>query len=235
PAENHNLDSGVALIRVLVEFYPYIGIVCGYVYFFLPLRQTMRRGLLLPICNFKTPSDFDYKTSCCNGDLLRIIQLGMTLCNENGRKPEGKCVWQFNFLMICMRLTRLNSYKPLGPTPSEMNNKESITNILVYFSSQPVSFDLKTSSGSMVTLVNMPVSETESLDLLETWFPCMYNIKFLMRSCKSLRGELNKVTEALNLLTAGTVFALRARYFDDELDNRKLLGLTYGLDLPGQA
>ncbi|KAI7962993.1 hypothetical protein MJO28_001087 [Puccinia striiformis f. sp. tritici] len=87
----------------------------------------------------------------------------------------------------------------------------------------------------MVTLVNMPVSETESLDLLETWFPCMYNIKFLMRSCKSLRGELNKVTEALNLLTAGTVFALRARYFDDELDNRKLLGLTYGLDLPGQA
>ncbi|KAI7962992.1 hypothetical protein MJO28_001086 [Puccinia striiformis f. sp. tritici] len=60
-------------------------------------RTPKSLGLLLPICNFKTPSDFDYKTSCCNGDLLRIIQLGMTLCNENGRKPEGKCVWQFNF------------------------------------------------------------------------------------------------------------------------------------------
>lgn len=33
----------------------------------------------------------------CNVDLLRIIQLGITLCDENGTLAEPVCTWQFNF------------------------------------------------------------------------------------------------------------------------------------------
>lgn len=33
----------------------------------------------------------------CNVDLLRIIQLGLTLCNAQGELYEGNCTWQFNF------------------------------------------------------------------------------------------------------------------------------------------
>jgi CCR4-NOT transcription complex subunit 7/8 len=54
----------------------------------------------------------------------------------------------------------------------------------------------------MVTLVNMPVTENEFFDLLKTWFPCIYDIKFLMRSCKSLRGGLNEVAKDLNVRSA---------------------------------
>ncbi len=32
----------------------------------------------------------------CNVDMLRIIQLGITLCDEEGNSPEGN-TWQFNF------------------------------------------------------------------------------------------------------------------------------------------
>lgn len=32
----------------------------------------------------------------CNVDMLKIIQLGVTLCDEEGNSPEGM-TWQFNF------------------------------------------------------------------------------------------------------------------------------------------
>jgi CCR4-NOT transcription complex subunit 7/8 len=32
----------------------------------------------------------------CNVDMLRIIQLGLTLCDEDGNSPES-ATWQFNF------------------------------------------------------------------------------------------------------------------------------------------
>jgi CCR4-NOT transcription complex subunit 7/8 len=63
----------------------------------------------------------------------------------------------------------------------------------------------------MVTLVNMPATETEFFDLLKIWFPCIYDIKFLMRSCKSLRGGLNEVAKDLNVRLRKLTHHLSAR------------------------
>jgi CCR4-NOT transcription complex subunit 7/8 len=38
-----------------------------------------------------------YQTLRCNVDLLKIIQLGITLADENGNLPNDICTWQFNF------------------------------------------------------------------------------------------------------------------------------------------
>ena len=32
-----------------------------------------------------------------NVDLLKIIQLGVTLSDKDGNMPPGTCTWQFNF------------------------------------------------------------------------------------------------------------------------------------------
>ncbi|KAH9452463.1 hypothetical protein KEM48_001722 [Puccinia striiformis f. sp. tritici PST-130] len=32
----------------------------------------------------------------CDVHLLNTIQLGVTYGDENGRRPQGECVWQFN-------------------------------------------------------------------------------------------------------------------------------------------
>lgn len=50
-----------------------------------------------PIGSFRGSSDYHYQTLRCNVDLLRIIQLGITLCDENGELAPGVCTWQFNF------------------------------------------------------------------------------------------------------------------------------------------
>ena len=50
-----------------------------------------------PIGTFKTSSDYHYQTMRCNVDLLKIIQIGLTLSDEDGNYPQDVSTWQFNF------------------------------------------------------------------------------------------------------------------------------------------
>lgn len=49
-----------------------------------------------PIGQFKTGSDYHFQTMRCNVDMLKVIQLGLTLSDEDGNSPEPP-TWQFNF------------------------------------------------------------------------------------------------------------------------------------------
>ncbi|MBW0472281.1 hypothetical protein O181_011996 [Austropuccinia psidii MF-1] len=250
-----NLDSEMAIIRDLVEYYPFIGM------------DTEFPGVVArPIGNFKTPSDYHYQTLRCNVDLLRIIQLGLTLCDENGKKPVGKCVWQFNFrFSLNDDMYAPDSIELLQASGLNFKQHEDHGIDMEYFGELLISSGLvlledvkwiSFHSGydfgyilKMVTLVNLPPTEAEFFELLKIWFPCVYDIKFIMRSCKSLRGGLNEVAKDLgvirrgkehqagsdSLLTADTFFALRSQYFDDELDDAKVLGQIYGLASSGQS
>ena len=50
-----------------------------------------------PIGSFKTSNEYHYQTLRCNVDLLKMIQVGLTLSDENGNPPPGGGTWQFNF------------------------------------------------------------------------------------------------------------------------------------------
>ena len=42
-----------------------------------------------PLGNFRTTHEFYYQTLRCNVNILKIIQLGITLCDENGNpRPQ---------------------------------------------------------------------------------------------------------------------------------------------------
>lgn len=89
----------------------------------------------------------------------------------------------------------------------------------------------------VVTASPLPQQESEFFELLRIWFPCIYDIKYLMRSCKTLKGGLQDVADDLqvsrigqqhqagsdSLLTASTFFKMRMRYFDDRIDDSKYL------------
>ncbi|KAL9595298.1 MAG: hypothetical protein Q9219_006520, partial [cf. Caloplaca sp. 3 TL-2023] len=101
-----NLAQEMQLLRSLVEKYPYISM------------DTEFPGIVArPMGAFTTKADYHYQTLRCNVDLLKVIQLGITLFNENGEPPpqhpqEGTGLnsptypnnvllcpytWQFNF------------------------------------------------------------------------------------------------------------------------------------------
>jgi len=85
--------------------------------------------------------------------------------------------------------------------------------------------------------------------LLRTYFPAVYDIKFMMNATDTLKGGLNKLAEDLavervgpmhqagsdSLLTAATFFKLRATHFEGKLDDAKYLGVLYGLGAGASA
>lgn len=80
------LEAEMRNIRQVIEDYPYIAM------------DTEFPGVVArPIGSFKTSSDYHYQTMRCNVDLLKIIQVGLTLANADGHLPPEISTWQFNF------------------------------------------------------------------------------------------------------------------------------------------
>ena len=85
--------------------------------------------------------------------------------------------------------------------------------------------------------------EPAFFDLLKTYFPVIYDVKYLMSSIDNLKGGLNKLADDLkvervgpmhqagsdSLLTSATFFEMRTVYFDGKLDEAKLSGILFGL------
>lgn len=80
------LEAAFEQIRQIVVHYPYVAM------------DTEFPGVVArPVGNFRSNAEFYYQTLRCNVNLLKIIQLGITFSDEEGRHPPGPCTWQFNF------------------------------------------------------------------------------------------------------------------------------------------
>ncbi|KAH9487298.1 Poly(A) ribonuclease pop2 [Psilocybe cubensis] len=77
-----NLEAEMRVIRDLIEHFPYVAMDTEF------LGVVARQ-----IGNFKTSSDYHYQTMRCNVDLLKIIQVGITLANEDGEFPQEISTW----------------------------------------------------------------------------------------------------------------------------------------------
>jgi hypothetical protein len=51
----------------------------------------------------------------------------------------------------------------------------------------------------ILTCKPLPAEESDFFDLLRTFFPNIYDIKYLMKSCKNLKGGLNDLAEDLKV------------------------------------
>lgn len=51
----------------------------------------------------------------------------------------------------------------------------------------------------LLTCSPMPADETEFFEILRLYFPCIYDIKYLMRSCKNLKGGLQDIADDLQV------------------------------------
>ena len=80
------LDAEMAVIRELVERYPYVAM------------DTEFPGVVAKPVGDLGSAGFAYQTLQCNVDLLKIIQLGISFCDADGNTPnEGCYCYQFNF------------------------------------------------------------------------------------------------------------------------------------------
>ncbi|KAL2917296.1 CCR4-NOT core DEDD RNase subunit [Polyrhizophydium stewartii] len=250
-----NLDKELAVLRDLVEQYPYVAM------------DTEFPGVVArPIGNFRTSSDYHYQTLRCNVDLLKIIQLGLTFTDAHGNSPPGRSTWQFNFKFnLSNDMYAQDSIDLLTKSGIDFKKHEEYGIDVEHFgelliSSGLVLFDdvkwISFHSGydfgyllKIVTCQELPPEETAFFELLRLYFPCIYDVKFLMRSCKNLKGGLQDVADELkiprvgqqhqagsdSLLTARTFFKMKQLYFEDSIDDDKYMGCLFGLTgLAGQ-
>lgn len=55
----------------------------------------------------------------------------------------------------------------------------------------------------LLTDQNLPAEESEFFELLRLYFPNIYDVKYLMKSCKNLKGGLQEVADQLELRRVG--------------------------------
>jgi CCR4-NOT transcription complex subunit 7/8 len=221
-----------------------------------------------PVGEFQSSTDYHYQTLRCNVDLLKIIQIGLTFSDENGNYPEsGPCVWQFNFryslredmyaqdsidLLIRSGID-FAQFEERGIDVDEFGAALISSGLVLEDDVQWISFHSGYDFGYLLKVLTckaLPVEEREFFEVMRTYFPCVYDIKYLMKSCKELRGGLNDLADALNvsrvgpkhqagsdsLLTSSVFFRLRSLYFEDELDQSKYAGVLFGLsEFPNSA
>lgn len=90
----------------------------------------------------------------------------------------------------------------------------------------------------------LPAEETEFAKYLRIFFPALYDIKYLMKFCKKLKGGLQDIADELgikrigpqhqagsdSLLTGKIFFEMRKQFFDGKMDDERFLGEVWGLN-----
>ncbi|KAJ7796188.1 ribonuclease H-like domain-containing protein [Mycena olivaceomarginata] len=189
-----NLEAEMRLIRDLIDNYPYIAM------------DTEFPGVVArPMGTFKTSSDYHYQTMRCNVDLLKIIQVGITLADENGHSPQEASTWQFNFrFSISDDMYAPDSIDLLQKSGFDFQRHDEI-------GIAPNDFaELMITSGMVLSEDTKWVSFHSGYDfgyleaffeLFQTWFPTVYDIKYMMRASSNLKGGLQQVADDLGVCT----------------------------------
>ena len=213
-----------------------------------------------PIGEFKSSSDYQYQLLRCNVDLLKIIQLGVTFMDDKGNLPEGITTWQFNFKfnltedmyaedsvdLLQNSGIQFEKHEQEGIDPMHFAEMMLVSGLVLMDNVKWLSFHSGYDFGYLINLLtsqNLPKSEGEFFELLKTYFPNVYDVKYLMKSCKNLKGGLQEVANELEvrrigpqhqagsdaLLTGQTFFRMKEMFFEDDIDDSKYCGHLFGL------
>jgi len=256
-----NLDEEMEIIRNVVDDYPYVAM------------DTEFPGIVArPVGNFKNTGEYHYQTLRCNVDMLKLIQLGLTFCNAEGDLPTANgelCVWQFNFREFSLEddMYALDSIELLkqsgidfkahatrGIDVARFGELLTCSGIVMNDDVRWITFHSGYDFGYLVKLLTctpLPQTEVDFFDSLKTFFPCIYDIKYLMKYCDNLHGGLNKLAEILeverigpqhqagsdSLLTSLTFMKMDRTYFFDSNSGpvSKHVGVLYGLGVDGEG
>lgn len=204
-----NLNEEMALLRELVEKYPYISM------------DTEFPGVVArPMGAFRGKSDYHYQCLRCNVDLLKVIQLGITLFSEEGESPpltsqpdsdirmpgtrrnggatQIPCTWQFNFkFSLKDDMYSEHSIEALrtagvdfvglerdGIDPQEFGALLISSGLVCDEDVRWISFHGGYDFGYLTKLLickALPDDEREFDMLVKKWFPSIYDVKYLLK------------------------------------------------------
>lgn len=213
----HNLEHEMALLRQLITKYPYVSMDAEF------------PGIVArPIGNFENKASYHYQTLRCNVDLLKPIQLGITIWTAEGELPPQQpdpsvfdrlpnnlvvcpCTWSFNFRFSLqddmyaegsielLKKAGLDFQKHQDQgidleafgallTSSGLTFVDDV-NWLSFHSGYDFGYLIK-----LLTNAPLPTNESEFRDLVNIYFPKLWDIKFLLRHAQRTLAPQNRLS-----------------------------------------
>lgn len=162
-----------------------------------------------------------YRTIKTNVDKLKLIQVGISIKNEEGNSPQGCSTWQFNLKF-------------------DLNNDQYSNESIALLTNSGINFELLENRGipadmfgeylissglvlnedihwisfhgiydfayflRCVTNLPLPDNEIQFFETLKIYFPNYFDIRFLVRYNDELRGSLSRLGQELNISRVGT-------------------------------
>merc|ERR1711936_1040193 len=209
---SHNLYQEFREICQLIEKFPFVAM------------DTEFPGIVAkPVGQFNSMDEYKYQLVKCNVDLLKLIQLGITLFDGTGQLPSGVCTWQFNFKfnlsedlyaedsIDLLRSSGLEfgQHSTHGIEPSDFAELMIGSGLVLMDNVTWLTFHSAYDFGyllSQLTCQSLPESESEFLDTLKIYFPNLYDIKYLMLSTDNLMGGLQAVANKLKVRRIGVQY-----------------------------
>jgi len=204
-----------------------------------------------PISGTYAP-DFQYKSLKCNVDLLKIIQLGLSFSNEEGKFAEGCPCWQFNFkfnmnddmfaqdsidLLVNSGIS-FADHASRGIDPHRFGELLMVSGLVLDDRVKWVSFHSGYDYGyllKLLTTVELPNEEKSFFETLRLYFPNIYDIKYMTSLCDGYFGGLQKLADDLGCSRIGQEhqagsdsLLTMSTYF--ELARQKFVGPTGEID-----
>ena len=244
---NDTLIQEIGYIRKLISKYKYIAM------------DTEFPGVVArPIADSVT-TDQQYQTLRCNVDLLKIIQLGVAFFDENGElAPDCPC-WQFNFrFSLDDDMFAQDSIELLQHSGIDFKQHNARGIDVHDFGELLISSGLVLMPGvtwitfhggydfgyllKVLTCKPLPETEDGFFALMRTYFPSIYDEKYMAKMGNGFEGGLNRLGEDLqverigqmhqagsdSLLTGQVFFKLRDVIFGGTL-RKDYESILYGL------
>lgn len=203
-----NLINEMKIIRSLLNTYNYVSM------------DTEFPGVVAkPTGTFQSQPSFIYQQLRCNVDILKLIQLGITLSDANGNFPDP-CTWQFNFtfdiendmyskesidLLIKAEID-FKRHKQEGIKIEDFSDLLITSGLVMSKKITWVSFHSAYDFGYLIKLLTcnpLPENENDFFVLLNLLFINFYDMKYLMRGSKYLKKGLQEIADDIGALRAG--------------------------------
>ena len=210
-----NFEEEFRVIMDLIDYYPIVAMDTefpGTVYEF-------EEHDLSPIGHY----EMKYKKIKMNVDKLKVIQVGISLADEEGNMPPRVTTWQFNLkfnlntddyskdsiqLLINAGLN-FDHHAKRGISSQQFAEYLIASGLVMNKDIKWICFDGGYDFAYLIKIFerqNLPENESQFYQLLNIYFPSIYDVKYMVRDIETLRfGGLTKIASDLNVKRFGTM------------------------------